>query len=560
MATLPRSQPTRESEYLQALLRDPLGALPTPLFVAESVRTSSSMTPQNGFFQAIGAGQTGYNEFGAVFSAAPLNLQLDGVLADQNTSSDQVRIAGTFGKVGFALSQLLFKTDGFGQFDRLDNMIWQGGIQAEFDTGTRLYLERKHFNSERRSVVSPAEPFYYTPFETDEVRLRSRLGFRQKLGESHELLLLNSWDDIKQDVIWLPTPYNGLTEPTFNNKFVSHISTHEAQYVFHASGLNLQLGSAEGDSAASNDIGGGTINRTRNRAWTAYTYVRYELFPQLLVEAGVSKDRQNDDAGFRQRYSNPKVGLRWQVVPNGTLRLASFRVVNRFLANSATLEPSQVGGFNQFYNDGLGFGIRARNKGVGWDQTLGHGVSYGAETLQRTLDVPVSGSYNIFDERNKRAYLNWAIPTQILKPMLPGWEGALSLVYDSQTYRRNQATGIEQIREYTPRHLRLAATLAHSSGLGLNLAFNRVSAKGIYHEVNDEAFNPMSLPLATDSDGGCGTILSPARTNGEFLLGAMNLTDQRGFQYLEMDPLNRVLHHNATCMQGIDQVLTRSSF
>ena len=44
-------------------------------------------------------------------------------------------------------------------------------------------------------------------------------------GESHELLLLNSWDDIKQDVIWLPTPYNGLTEPTFNNKFVSHIST-----------------------------------------------------------------------------------------------------------------------------------------------------------------------------------------------------------------------------------------------------------------------------------------------------------------------------------------------
>ena len=539
MATLPRSQPTRESEYLQALLRDPLGVLSPPLFLAESARSSASVAPQHGFFQAVGARQTGYNEFSAVFNPPRIRAQIDGIAAGQGSWGNQLQLAEVAGNIGLSLSQLHFQTDGFGQFDRLDNTIWQGAIQAELDTGTRLFAERRYFDSQRRDVVAPAEPFYYTPLQIDEQRMRNRLGLRQQLGEAHEILLLNAWDDIKQYALWLPTPYNGLTEPVFNNNLTQHVITREAQYVFHVPSLNVLLGTAKGSADTSNDLGGGSIDQSQTQTRTTYAYTRYALFPQLQVEAGVSRDWQESGANFRQTYTNPKLGVRWEVVPRGTLRLAQFNVVNRFLASSATLEPTQVAGFNQFYNDGVGFAIRAKNRGWGWDQTLGGGVSYGLESVRRKLDVPISGAYDEFNERNRRVYLNWAVPRSLLQTTLPGWEGALSLVYDTQTFRRDAFTGDELIREYTPRHLRLGANLAHSNGMGVNLALTWVSAKGIYEPVYDINFIPIPQPFDNRF-----WMLDVAltyrlpRQAGQLIFGAMNLANRRGFQYLEMDPLN----------------------
>lgn len=539
MATLPNSQPTRESEYLQALLRDPLGALPTPLFVAESARSSASVAPQHGFFQAVGARQTGYNEFSAVFNPPRIRMQMDGIAAARGSWGNQLRLAGIAGNIGLSLSQLHFQTDGFGLFDRLDNTIWQGAIQAKLDTGTQLYAEHRYFDSERRDVVAPAEPFFSVPLQIDEQRVRNRIGLRQRLGEAHELLLLSAWDDIKQYALSLPTPDNGLTEPVFNNNLTQHVITREAQYVFHTSSFNMLLGTAKANSVIRNDFGGGSIDQTQTQTRITYAYTRYALFPQLLVEAGASRDQQEIGTTLRQTYTNPKLGVRWEAVPGGTLRLAKFSVVNRFLASSATLEPTQVAGFNQFYTDGVGLGIRAKNRGWGWDQALAHGFSYGVESVWRTLDVPINGAYNEFDERNRRAYLNWAVPRYLLQTTLPGWEGALSLVYDTQAYRRNEFTGVEQIQEYTPRHLRLGANLVYSNGMGINLALTRVSADGIYSGIFDAMGNPTSLPFNARfwMLDAAFTFRLP-RQAGQLIFGAMNLTNRRGFQYLEMDPLN----------------------
>ena len=542
LATLPRSQPTRESEYLQALLRDPLGALPTPLFLAESARSSTSVAPQHGFFQAAGAVQTGYNEFGAAFNQSQIRAQLDGIVAGQSSRGDQLLLSGVAGNVGVSISQLHFKTDGFGDYNRLDNTIWQGAIQAELDTGTRLYAERRHFDSERIEILNQAEPFIFLPLQIDEQRQRSRFGVRQRIGDSHELLFLNSWDDTKQNALILPTPFLSflLTEPVLFNNLSQKAVTREAQYVFHTSGFSLFLGSVKTNLDVNEIFADASINQVQTQSRTAYLYTSYSVFPQLRLEAAVSRDQQEMSSGFRQTFTNPKFGLRWEVLPGATLRLAKFNVVNRALISSASLEPTQVAGFNQFFSDGAGFLIRARNKGVGWDQNLVHGFSYGFESQQRDLDVPIGGGTNDeFFERNRRAYLNWAVPPSFQQTTFPGLESTLSLVYDEQDYRRDGFTGAEEFRDYKPRHLRLGANFNHANRFGINLAATQVSLRGEFPNVADQDFNQISLPFRDRfwTFDVALTYRLPKQV-GQLIVGALNITNRRGFQYLEIDPLN----------------------
>jgi hypothetical protein len=63
-----------------------------------------------------------------------------------------------------------------------------------------------------------------------------------------------------------------------------------------------------------------------------------------------------------------------------------FRTLERTLTSSQTLEPTQVGGFNQFFDDAEG--TRAWRYGVGVDQRITDWLHAGAEYSRRDLTVP----------------------------------------------------------------------------------------------------------------------------------------------------------------------------
>ena len=54
---------------------------------------------------------------------------------------------------------------------------------------------------------------------------------------------------------------------------------------------------------------------------------------------------------------NPKFGIIWNPVPDTTLRGAVFRALKRTLITDQTLEPTQVAGFNQFFDDANATGL-----------------------------------------------------------------------------------------------------------------------------------------------------------------------------------------------------------
>ncbi|WP_312914414.1 hypothetical protein, partial [Candidatus Competibacter phosphatis] len=84
---------------------------------------------------------------------------------------------------------------------------------------------------------------------------------------------------------------------------------------------------------------------------------------------------QSDDNPILNRNElNPKLGVQWTINDYLSLRAAAFQTVKRTPLIEQTIEPTQVTGFNQFFDDaymtlsknyGLGLNVRFNNQLVG---------------------------------------------------------------------------------------------------------------------------------------------------------------------------------------------------
>ncbi|MDP1682915.1 MAG: TonB-dependent receptor, partial [Burkholderiales bacterium] len=445
---------------------------------------------------------------------------------------------------GWSLSHLHFRTEGFGEFLRLDNTVWRGVLQADISPATRVHLEGREYDSDRLSILNPADPFNYTPRKIDQHQVTWRFGLHQRISDSQELLFVHAADYAKYTIDDLVTPYNPPYAPA-RRSVRDRVYAPEMQYRYHVATFDFLIGQAyvraeEDNDYDAPDLGLMTNEVSLSTARAHYGYARWTPLSGLNLELGLARERQQNKSGLNQRLTSPKFGLRWELIPGGTLRLASIRGVNRFQASGATLEPAQVAGFNQFYDDR--FSRRTVRRGVAWDQRLAQGVSWGIETSRREIGDPsesATPSYTWWHERQTRAYANWAIPSALLKESLPGWEGALSLSHDRTSYLRPaNDTGAEQISDYTPRHLRIGAKLFQASGFEFDLAATKIRDHGTY-QLND--FNTFELYAQPFSDSfwvwdAALSYQLPGK-RGKITLGGLNLGDRRNSQYLEMDPL-----------------------
>jgi tetratricopeptide (TPR) repeat protein len=104
---------------------------------------------------------------------------------------------------------------------------------------------------------------------------------------------------------------------------------------------------------------------------------------------------------------SPKLGLVWSPNDALTLRAAWFQTVSRSLIDGRTVEPTQVAGFNQLYDDLLG--TEMSRAGIGLDYRFSERLFGGIELSERSLTTP--GGFDDGDvdqdESLHRAYLYW---------------------------------------------------------------------------------------------------------------------------------------------------------
>ncbi|HEY5716954.1 MAG TPA: hypothetical protein VIS52_00555, partial [Motiliproteus sp.] len=202
-----------------------------------------------------------------------------------------------------------------------------------------------------------------------------------------------------------------------------------------------------------------------------------------------------------------------------------FDTLKQSMVGEQTLEPVQVAGFNQFFDDLEA--ASARSVGVGFDYHLSPQLHGGIERLIRDLEVPVgdpfSGEtfYTDWQERLLQAYLYWT----------PAADWALSLRYQRECFQRDMANvGVENLLDLKTQRLTLATSYFYGSRFS-----SRVAAT--YTHQDGDFFDP-SIPFQTEGgdrfwviDAALGLRLN---RRSRLTLEALNLTNQR-FNYQEMD-------------------------
>ena len=148
--------------------------------------------------------------------------------------------------------------------------------------------------------------------------------------------------------------------------------------------------------------------------FNVYAYAYVNLLKNLTATLGLSFDSLSGDEDVDKDQVNPKFGITWTPFAGTTLRAAAFRVLKRTLITDQTLEPTQVAGFNQFFDD---FDLtEAWRYGGAIDQKFTKSLFGGVEFSKRDLTVPILDVTDPFNPVNRdvdaneylgRAYLFW---------------------------------------------------------------------------------------------------------------------------------------------------------
>jgi Tfp pilus assembly protein PilF len=132
-----------------------------------------------------------------------------------------------------------------------------------------------------------------------------------------------------------------------------------------------------------------------------YAYAKISGLGHFEVTAGASVDHVVSPAGiitpensaiqpaeltFSETRLNPKLGVSVYLPSKTTLRAAGYYRTSPSLGRIQTLEPTQVAGFNQFFDEAGG--TRSLSYGAGVDQTFTRHLFGGLSVLRRDLNTP----------------------------------------------------------------------------------------------------------------------------------------------------------------------------
>ena len=238
-----------------------------------------------------------------------------------------------------------------------------------------------------------------------------------------------------------------------------------------------------------------------------------------------------DDSTVKDKDQfNPKFGAVWYPTPTTTVRAAAFRTLKRTLVTDQTLEPTQVAGFNQFYDDLNA--TSAWRYGGAINQKLPAHLYAGTEYSQREMDVPFTDATGPspvlitinWKEKLFRNYLFWTPHDWVALSAEYMWE---RLDRDAQF-----ALGAKTVETHA---VPLGVSLFHPSGFSASFRGTWVNQQGNFSRgAAADTFQAGSSDFWV-FDAALSYRL-PKR-NGFISVGATNLFD-RNFQMFDSDLKN----------------------
>ncbi len=418
-ASQPRHEIARVSELFQATMLQQVNSAPVSPLLGDT-----SLDVQQG----TGPNQTSFNDYNSLFNQNGDYFNGSTVIGNNAASGFEAIMGVLDNNISASAGIYTYKDQGFRKNNALKKSVFNLLFQNQVSNSTKIILD---VQSKQRNIGDRELRFFKTDFSTvkkTDLKLNSAT-----IGATHKISTRQTFIATISSVSEEFTTTD-LVGGVFNltDKSDTDATTKEVNYLLNTKYFDAVAGylSVDGDTSKRLTIqfisDTFTADVIENDTAYVYTHIKWpNSFTWTLGLSHTSLTESNTISYKRDQY-NPKVGLSWDITNNLTFRAAKFRTIKRRLLTDKSLEPTQVAGFNQFYDD-----INATNahvEAVAIDTKISNKVFTGIEWLKRELDVTYynTPTTSILEtdwrEHIFKAYFYWAIS--------PQWSSSIDYIYE----------------------------------------------------------------------------------------------------------------------------------
>jgi len=351
----PRHEIARVSELLQSQLLQPINITPIQPRLAESNQ-----------FLLSGGGPAGlsFNEFNPLFNRNRVAVQGSGLAGGNDTYGGEGVASGIYNKLSLSAGYTHFETDGWRKNADENDDIANVFAQYELSYKTSIQTEFRYRDNERGDLqMRFFEDDFLPRLEQEDKSRLVRAGFHHAFSPGHDLIGNFLYQDVDFDSQDSPDP---VFVPLAKIEGDDDAYGGEFQYLFRSQYINLVTGAGYFDIDSQEKvteefavpfppfiIRDQFTDDLDVHHTNVYLYSYIKPLKNLTLTIGGSGDffDGDSDAEKDKDQFNPKFGITWNPLPNTTLRAAAFRTLKRTLITDQTIEPTQVAGVNQFFDD-----------------------------------------------------------------------------------------------------------------------------------------------------------------------------------------------------------------
>ena len=451
-----RREIARVSELTQAQMLQDLNLNPIQLSTSEA---------NLNIVTAGGPASAGFNEFTPLFQRNQTQFSIAGLAGNHDTQGAEAALSGVYDRLSFSLGALTYDTDGWRPNNGLEQDLYNVFVQAALTDKLNVQAEFRHRESTEGDLAFNVDPDDFMDDKTiQREQDTTRLGLRYSPSpQSHFLLsYIHGKRDEDQKIVTAGVPDFILFIPgetlTFddNVKVDEKADQVEAQFLHNLNAMNLVVGAAWSKVDRENtqvikvdhSLAGYLFDLANTKEDFSIEHPRVYAYAYLRPSetvtwtVGASYDDFEQET-FEDSNFNPKLGVQWDIRPDLQLRAAAFQVVKPALVSNRSLEPTQIAGFNQLYDDQNG--TKTKRYGVGMDWRANRDVKVGGEFTHRDLYEPQRDFFagDWFTEKRQedvhRAYLYWTPSSRLAT--------RTELVYDRYRSESGMATEFNNLPE-----------------------------------------------------------------------------------------------------------------
>ena len=471
-ASLPRHEIARVSELLQSQLLQPINITPVQPQFAESNLL---------ILDGLGSQSFSFNEFNPLFARNRLSMQTSGIYGSNDTWGNEIVQSGLWNKFSYSLGQFHYETDGFRENNDLETDIYNVFVQSALTPKLNIQAEYRSRETDKGDLQLRFDPKDIRTNQRQNIEQDTfRVGMRFEPSQKSNFLVSLIYNDRQED----------LDRGSISSLSRAKGYQGEAQYLFRQNRFNNIIGGGHYDIDFDNRLllrGETRENGFKIKHDSAYIYTNIEYPENFILTLGVSYD-DFEKEGLKFNKVNPKVGIQWNITDSIQLSSTYFQTVKRTLVANQTIEPTQVSGFNQFFDDANG--TETTRYGVALDTSVTNNLHGGIKFSWRDLKVPITNNdtdkVERFDrwEQLYRGYLYWT----------PYRKWALSIEPQYERFKRTlmDPTSVDDAPiEVETIILPLAVRYFHPKGF-----FARISGSYVKQNVN----LPLESNFARESD------------------------------------------------------------